>query len=106
MARTGRPSKLTADVHDRIVDELRRGYCLEHAAELAGIGRRTIYTWLTRPDEPYASFTAAVDDAICGAPWRPEVPFAERLAAGRRQHEAERARRERRTRPAAALTSH
>jgi transposase len=81
MARTGRPTKLTADVHNQIVAELRRGYCLEHAAELVGVGRRTIYTWLTQSDDPYKAFTAAVDEAIAHAPWRPEVPFAKRVAS-------------------------
>src|SRR3954462_11524422 len=48
MTRTGRRTKLTPQVRDRLVEALRKGYYLETAAELAGVGRRTVYTWLER----------------------------------------------------------
>lgn len=44
----GRPSKLTADVHDQIVDLMKAGNFGETAAACAGISRETLRSWLRR----------------------------------------------------------
>lgn len=45
---TARRSKLTPDVHDRLVEALEAGNYRETAARLAGIGVSTLYSWLER----------------------------------------------------------
>lgn len=48
MAKTGRPTSLTPEVADRIIQAVRAGSYISHAAEYAGIPRETIYRWLDR----------------------------------------------------------
>ena len=44
----GRPSKLTPEIHTRIVAAIQRGSYVETAAQLAGINKVTYYEWLKR----------------------------------------------------------
>lgn len=43
-----RPSKLTPNLSQRIVEALRLGATREHAASYAGISPRTLYNWLSK----------------------------------------------------------
>lgn len=64
--RMGRPTKLSAEVQDKIVSYVRRGNYLETAAAAAGIHKRTLFDWLKRGttgEAPYADFLHAVDEA-------------------------------------------
>jgi transposase len=45
-ARTGRPSKLTPERHEKIVDLVKSGVPIETAAAAAGIDQRTYYYWV------------------------------------------------------------
>jgi AcrR family transcriptional regulator len=47
----GRPSKLTQDVANRIVEALLEGNYLETSAALAGVSKASVYRWLRRADE-------------------------------------------------------
>jgi transposase-like protein len=42
----GRPSSLTPQVHDQIVDAIRRGAYIETAAQAAGVTKKSFYQWL------------------------------------------------------------
>ena len=64
----GRPSKLTPEVQDRIVQAIAAGNYLEVAAAYAGIGKTTLYRWLEHADDPksddrYRHFREAVESA-------------------------------------------
>lgn len=62
----GRPTKLTPEVTEAIVDSIKEGAYLETATEAAGIGLSTMYLWLDRGadgEEPYAAFLEAVTRA-------------------------------------------
>jgi hypothetical protein len=48
MARTGRTTKLTAQVHESIVRAVTAGVSLVQAAALVGIGQSTVLEWLVR----------------------------------------------------------
>src|SRR5690625_7108873 len=75
--RTGRPTKLTPEVHDTIVDALRAGNYIETAAALAGVSKVSLYAWLKignnprlkkdstpyKEDEPYVRFLSCVKKA-------------------------------------------
>jgi transposase len=49
--KTGRPSKLTAEVIENIQNWLRMGYFVEDAARMAGIHKATLYRWLEQGRE-------------------------------------------------------
>lgn len=63
----GRPTKLTPEVHEIIVEAVRAGNYIETAALAAGIHRDTFYGWLERAkDEPgsiYSDFSDALESA-------------------------------------------
>ena len=67
----GRPTKLTPEVQERIVQALRAGNYQETAAAYAGIGESTFYEWMERGrDEPgsvYSEFVEAVTKAKADA---------------------------------------
>lgn len=46
--RTGRPTSLTPEVSARIIQAVRAGSYISHAAEFAGVHRDTVYGWLER----------------------------------------------------------
>jgi hypothetical protein len=58
----GRPSKLTTDLVDRIVDAVLEGNYLETAAQVAGVGKSTLHRWLRRADEAEARALEHVTD--------------------------------------------
>ena len=61
--KTGRPSKLTAQVTKAIVEALKAGNYAEVAAEHAGISARTFYTWKAKGESgqpPYAQFLHSI----------------------------------------------
>lgn len=63
------PSKLTAEMQDRIVRVIRAGGSYELAASVAGVSERTFYVWLERGkrtgrrDAPYRVLREAVERA-------------------------------------------
>jgi transposase len=61
---SGRRSKLTAEVHDKIVTAVRAGNYAEVAAQYAGISERTYYNWIAKgeqdADGPYLQFMQAI----------------------------------------------
>jgi hypothetical protein len=58
----GRPSKLTQEVHTRIVAAIQRGSYVETAAQLAGINKVTYYDWLKRGQAVQAMLDEAHED--------------------------------------------
>lgn len=50
----GRPTKLSPEVTERILEGLRAGAYAETAAAAAGIGRSTLYRWLQLGEDPDA----------------------------------------------------
>jgi transposase len=63
----GRRTKLTPEVHEKIVSAIRAGNYARVAAEYAGVGERTFYRWLQRGQEAqrgiYRQFWQAVKKA-------------------------------------------
>jgi len=82
---TGRPTKLTSEVHARIVQAIQAGNYMETAAAYAGISKTTFFEWLRRGarererlakdqrarpskrEAPYAEFAVAVEQALAAA---------------------------------------
>ncbi len=66
-AKTGRRSKLTPELQDKIVKVIRAGNYACVAAEYAGIGETTFYRWLEQGEAedsgPYREFREAVKSA-------------------------------------------
>lgn len=63
---TGRPTKLTPEVQEQILADLRGGNYRTTACARAGIHRDTLYKWEQRGatgEEPYASFFDAIQKA-------------------------------------------
>ena len=71
MSKTGRPSKLTAELIKNIQNWLRMGYFVEDAARMAGVTKMTLYRWLDKGredreqeiDSLYADFCDAMERA-------------------------------------------
>lgn len=66
--RLGRPTKLTPEVRDKIVESVRRGNFIEAAAESAGVYRGTVFRWVQEaneghPDPSRAEFRDALMQA-------------------------------------------
>ena len=63
----GRPSKLTPEIRQRIVQAISIGTHRQDAAEYAGIDAATLRRWMTRgleeTDGPYAEFRTAIVEA-------------------------------------------
>lgn len=69
---TGRHSKLTPEVQERIVSAIRSGNYIEVAAQYAGISKNTLYRWLANADDEnaddaYRDFRDAVESARSAA---------------------------------------
>ena len=81
---TGRPTKLTPEVQDKIVTALRAGNYQETAARYAGIAEPTFYEWMARgksePGSIYSEFAEAVEKAKADAEVR-DVALIDRAAA-------------------------
>ena len=85
MATTGRPTKLTPEVRDRIIEALRAGNYQDAAAAYAGIGPATFYRWMERgraadAEPDYREFREAVERARAEAEVR-NVALVQRSAA-------------------------
>jgi hypothetical protein len=65
----GRPTKLTPELRDRILDAVLEGNYLETAAQVAGINKTTLYRWLRRAADLEAQALEHVtdDDLDAGA---------------------------------------
>jgi len=66
----GRPTKLNADVQEKIVNLVRAGNYPEVAAQAASIPRSTFYDWMRWGDEgkkPYSDFSDAIKEAQAAA---------------------------------------
>jgi hypothetical protein len=57
----GRPSKLTPELTERILDAVLEGAYLETAAQAVGINKTTLYRWLRRADDVEATALEHVD---------------------------------------------
>jgi hypothetical protein len=64
----GRPTKLTPDLQERIVEAIRAGAYVETAAALAGVNKTTFYDWLRKGARAkrgaYHDFSLAVEEAL------------------------------------------
>lgn len=96
-----RPTKLTADVTERVVQATRAGNYAEAACQAAGIGTSTYYRWMLRGAQeagsPFAQFREAVLRAEAEAEvhavaiirramsddWRAALAYLERRHPGR-----------------------
>ena len=80
----GRRSKLTPEVHDKIVAAIRAGNYAKVAAEYAGISERTFYTWIQRGSEEtdgiYTRFAEAVQRATSEAEVRAVAMVQQHMA--------------------------
>lgn len=59
----GRPTKLTPEVQQRVVDAIRGGNYREVAARWAGIGERTLQAWMVGRKPHHREFQRAVLEA-------------------------------------------
>jgi transposase-like protein len=75
---TGRPTKLTPEVKERIVRAIRAGNYGEVAARAAGISRSTYYRWMERGREGEAIYCDFAD-AVSGAEADAEVEAVARI---------------------------
>lgn len=65
--KTGRPSKLTAEVIENIQNWLRMGYFVEDAARMAGIHKATLYRWLEQGREDRENEVESLYADFCDA---------------------------------------
>lgn len=66
----GRPTKLTPEVQETIVEAVEAGNYFETAAALAGISKQTLYNWIDRGEageEPFDLFFDAIKSAEASA---------------------------------------
>jgi transposase len=64
------PTKLTPELQEKILRQLRFGSYVETAAECAGITRKAFYEWMKKGErglKPYAAFCTAVNHALADA---------------------------------------
>lgn len=78
----GRPSKLTQDVKDKVLEAIGKGCTREVAAAYAGIGERTLYQWISYGNKPPQ--TSAMEERL--APYR---QFAQALTRAEATAEVE-----------------
>lgn len=97
---TGRPSLLTPQLQERLIDALKTGCYVEDAASYVGISRATVFAWMDRglkernrlqafpdaePDEketPYLNFLDAVETARAAAQLRAVAQIQKAAADG------------------------
>jgi transposase-like protein len=60
---SGRPTKLDADLAKAALEAIQVGATRADAADRIGIDERTLYRWLSRDREPYASFARDIKRA-------------------------------------------
>lgn len=63
----GRPTKLTTEVQDRIIQALKAGNYIETAAEYAGIGKTTFYRWMEQGEQASQGIYREFRDAVMRA---------------------------------------
>jgi hypothetical protein len=67
----GQPTKLNAEVSEKICQAIRAGNYMETAAAYAGVAKPTLYNWLKRgrdePDTIYGALVEAVELAVAEA---------------------------------------
>jgi len=63
----GRPTKLTPEVQDRIIQALKAGNYVETAAEYAGIGKTTFYRWMEQGKQASRGIYREFRDAVMRA---------------------------------------
>ena len=73
MHEAGRPSKLTPEVQEKIVNALILGSYRADAAQFAGVDKATLRRWLVRGAQEKDSFYAAFRDAVLEAESRSKV---------------------------------
>lgn len=65
---TGRPSKISEELIERVANLIRGGNYIETAARAAGIPKQTLYEWLKKGQKPenalYYKFRDAVETAV------------------------------------------
>lgn len=70
----GRPTKLTPEVQEKIVQAIRAGAYIETAAAYAGVNKQTLYNWMKRGNQQrsgkYRRFLDAVEKALADAEMR------------------------------------
>ena len=81
-----RPTKLTQDTQDRIIQAVQAGNYLETAAQFAGIDGSTLRRWVAKGEapnapEPYRSFCTALKSARAAAEVR-SVALIQQAATG------------------------
>lgn len=59
----GRPTEFSPDVTAAITEAVTDGCNFEDAAEAGGVDVRTLYRWLAREEEPFATFRQALTQA-------------------------------------------
>jgi hypothetical protein len=68
MAKAGRPTKLTPELHGEIVRTIKAGNYIETAAAMAGVNRDTLREWVRQgirhPAGKYGSFASDVEQAM------------------------------------------
>jgi hypothetical protein len=83
----GRPTKLTPELQDRMVQIIRAGNYQVVACRYVGLAERTFYYWLSRGrrgwkiDEPYVQFLQAIEEAQAAA----EIESVARIRAAARK---------------------
>lgn len=88
MSDKGRPTKLTPETHEKVINAIRAGNYLETAAEYGGVTRQTLWNWMqrgeaekarvaedgrrsvTKDERPYVNFFHAVTRARAEAETR------------------------------------
>lgn len=63
----GRPTKLTPEVQDRIIQALKAGNYVETAVEYAGIGKTTFYRWMEQGAKASRGIYREFRDAVMRA---------------------------------------
>ena len=61
MSNAGRPSKISKEISDAIVENLRLGNYIEHASAAVGINKSTLYLWLERGRKEQEKIDAGVE---------------------------------------------
>lgn len=89
-----RPTKLTQELQDKIVDVIRAGNYIETAASFAGLSKNTLYDWMKRgarereridntgkkmlkKEQPFVEFSDAIEKALAEAEMRDVLRIGE-----------------------------
>lgn len=64
MPNIGRPTKLTPELQESIVNAIRAGNYMETAAQYAGVSKQNLYIWLKKGNDSETGIHAAFRDAV------------------------------------------